>query len=340
MSPRLPLLFPSLLVALALLASAGDARAVERETTTGPVSVRIELLPDAPRIGDPLTLHVEVTAEPEVEVLMPAFGEALDRFAIVDFAPSESVDDSGRTVSSQRYTLQASRSGRLSVPPLLVEFVDRRPGRDPAPEGLDAFEVLTERLEVEVASVLAADEPLTLRPVRGELGELTAPRDLWPLGVLLALLLSLAPFAIRRYRQQLDARRRESAYDVAKRALDTLLHSARPGPEEMDGFFVDLSAIVRRYLEDRFELRSPELTTEEFISLVSASPDLSGGHQQLLRAFLERADLVKFARHVPDERGVEESIRAAERFLEETRTLEEELAATDAAAEPTQAALG
>jgi len=32
----------------------------------------------------------------------------------------------------------------------------------------------------------------------------------------------------------------------------------------VESFFVAISAIVRRYLEDRFDLRAPELTTEEF----------------------------------------------------------------------------
>ena len=49
------------------------------------------------------------------------------------------------------------------------------------------------------------------------------------------------------------------------------------------------------------------------------SPDLARSHQQLLRDFLTQADLVKFAGLRPDPGDVDESIAAAERFLEETR---------------------
>lgn len=87
----------------------------------------------------------------------------------------------------------------------------------------------------------------------------------------------------------------------------------------MDPFFVTLSDIVRRYLENRFALRSPELTTQEFLPLLATSPDLTGDHRELLRRFLELADLVKFAHHVPDGAAVDEAIRAAERLLVETR---------------------
>ena len=94
--------------------------------------------------------------------------------------------------------------------------------------------------------------------------------------------------------------------------------------------FVDLSGIVRRYLEDRFELRSPELTTEEFLDVVRESPDLGREHQRLLGEFLERADLVKFAHFVPDAGQIEDSIAAARRFLDDTRTLERQPGAAPA----------
>ena len=73
------------------------------------------------------------------------------------------------------------------------------------------------------------------------------------------------------------------------------------------------------YLEDRFELRAPELTTEEFLETVQQAPDLSRDHQVLLREFLRQADLVKFAGMKPAEEDVNRSVTAAKRFLDETR---------------------
>jgi hypothetical protein len=284
------------------------------------VTLRVE--PSEPVIGDPLTLFIEARAAPGVELLMPEFGEALDRFSIVDFAPSESVDDEGRTVARQRYTLQPSRSGPQSIPPLLVEFVDRRPGQTPAPEGEDAYELLTERLDFEVASVLPDAAPLELRPARGKLPPLAAPGPpLWPFAlVALAVAAALAPFAVRAWLAQRARARRRSASEIARAELNELL--ARPRPrdaDEMDAFFVELSGIVRRYVENRFGLRSPELTTEEFLEVMATAPELKDEHRGLLRSFLARADLVKFAHFVPDAAAVEESVRSAQRFLEETR---------------------
>jgi hypothetical protein len=112
---------------------------------------------------------------------------------------------------------------------------------------------------------------------------------------------------------------RHSAFEVASAELEALLAQPRPVGDQLDPFFVALSGIVRRYLESRFGLRSPELTTEEFLEVMRSAPDLSREHRAMLQRFLGHADLVKFAHHVPGPGAVEESVDAARRLLEETR---------------------
>ena len=305
---------------LLLVATSASGEGLESRARSGPVEATVEVEPAAPRIGDPVLLQLSVRAEPGVELLMPEFGDALDRFRIVDFAPSEEIGDDGATLARQRYTLQPARSGPQTVPPLLVEFVDRRPGREAAPEGSDAHELLTEALAFDVEAALPEGAPLDYRPAAGVMPPHARPGAVWPIALGAGVLLAAAAFLAWRWWAAGAARRRQrSAYDVARAGLDELLHASRPGPEEMDGFYVQLSGLVRRYLEDRFALRSPELTTEEFLVELSESPDLVRGHQDLLRGFLRGADLVKFAHHVPGPDDVEASLQAAARFLEATR---------------------
>jgi len=144
-------------------AAAQSPATLERLSERGPVTVRVILEPAEPRISDLLTLRLEVTAEAGLELLMPKLGQSLDRFAIRDFMPRESIDEDGRTLATQRYVLNAPMSGPQYIPPLAIEFVDRRTGMHPAPEGEDAYEVLTERLDFQIRSVLpeeTADEAL------------------------------------------------------------------------------------------------------------------------------------------------------------------------------------
>ncbi len=296
-----------------------SAGGLEKTQRTGPVESVLTLEPEGPVIGDDVTLTLRVTADQGAEVLMPEFGDMLEAFAIVDFSSGERIDAEGRTVSTQRYVLQPPRSGRQSIPPILVEYVDRRPGAKPAPDGMDAYEHLTERLDFEVQAVLPADADADLHPPLGRLEPIVHSRvpgwGWWIAGAIGGVVALLAGWLVLASRKRA---RQRSAFDVALARLEDLLARPRLTAEELDAFFVELSGIVRGYLEDRFELRAPELTTEEFLDLMVRSPDLSRGHQDLLRGFLSRADLVKFAQYVPTEEDVEQSIAAARKFLEET----------------------
>ncbi len=318
-SQRLPVLW--LAAALLVTAPVRAGEAVESQTQAGPVEARIRLEPKVPLIGDPVTLTLTVNAEKGVELLMPEFGEALERFSIVDFVPRQSIDDQGRTIAVQKYRLQPPASGKQAIPPILIEYVDRRPGQREAPEGYDAYERLIERLEVEVQSVVPKNAHADLKPPLGKLGpRQPPPAPRWPwLALALVVLACAVPVALKAFFAWRRRARRRSAYEIARGRLNRLLASPRPTAEQIDAFYVELSGIVRRYLEDRFELRAPELTTEEFLAAVGESPDLTGDHQALLREFLRQADLVKFAGVRPTEDDVESSIMAARRFLEETR---------------------
>lgn len=323
------LLCPLLLITLCLAslcagsAIAADGDAIEQSVERGPVRVELILRPAEPEIGDVLELTLSVSAEAGVELLMPEFGEALGRFEIVDFAPSEELDESGAPIARQKYRLQPARSGLQTIPSLRVEFIDRRDGYPATPDGEDAFEILTERITLEVKPILASDAPLELRPPHPDLGRRSTgwgPWWAWLSGMLIVLALA-APFLWRSWMTMRAQARQRSAYEEARSGLDALLASGLPSPERMDAFYVQLTQIVRSYLEDRFALRSPELTTQEFLTEMGRSPDLARSHQQLLRDFLEQADLVKFAGHRPSEEVVAESVAAAERFLEDTRDL-------------------
>ncbi len=296
---------------------------LEKTTEVGPVTAIVRVEPAEPLIGDPVHFTLEVTAEPGVELIMPDFGADLDRFSIINFTPvPEKLDDRNRTVAVQRYTLQPHLSGEQSIPSILVEFVDHRAGRQAAPEDEDAYELLTERLDFTVQSVLPAGaapeligllEPLPPRS--------TASAARWPVTIaLVAAALVAAPFIIRAFNRWRQRARRRNAYEIARAELDALLSGGLPQNDAIDTFFVTLTRIIRRYIENRYDVRAPEFTTEEFLEAAGTSPDFSIEHRQLLRDFLRGADLVKFAHIHPGDNEIEQSINSAKRFLEDTRT--------------------
>jgi len=300
---------------------ANNGKVIENTTQRGPVQAKIKLEPSEPIIGDILTLTLQVSAEAEVELLMPEFGQSLERFTILDFVPREKIDDQGRTVVMHRYRLQPSSSGTQAIPPLMIEFVDRRPGNRLAPEGEDAYEILTERLEFNVKSVVPTGASNELKAPLRELAPLGAGRGkIWMALIAVSIILLLGlPFAWRSWQHHRIGSRRRSAYDIANSRLSKLRASPKPEGEEISAFFVELSDIVRHYLEDRFNLHAPELTTEEFLEVAATSPDLTAEHKNFLQDFLRQADQVKFAQHIPDSQSIDNALRSATNFLEQTK---------------------
>jgi len=119
----------------------------------------------------------------------------------------------------------------------------------------------------------------------------------------------ISPFAWRQWQKmQVNARRR-NAYEIAHSRLSRLSADTLRDAEAVQAFFVELSDIVRHYLEDRFSLHAPELTTEEFLDVAATSPDLNSEQKSFLRDFLRRADQVKFARHIPDNTTMQEALK-------------------------------
>ena len=299
--------------------TADEGEPLAAETREGPVAATVTLRPAAPRLGDALRLTLVVEAAAGVTVDMPAFGDALGRFAIIDYAPREEATADGGTRLAQHYTLQAPMSGRQRIPRLRVEYVDER---DPDADSTRVRELLTDELSFDVASVLpegAIGEQL--RPAREALPALEGPwlRRHWPWlagGVVaLALLATVVVVWLRRA----EARARETAFDRASARLDRLRRQGVPDAAHMDDWYVELSDIVRRYIEARFGLHAPERTTEEFLAEAGRSAALSRPHRELLSAFLERCDRVKFARYSPGVGESEEALALAQRFLDETR---------------------
>jgi hypothetical protein len=80
----------------------------------------------------------------------------------------------------------------------------------------------------------------------------------------------------------------------------------------------DLSAIVRRYLEQRFQLAATKQTSPEFLQAMRSAACLRHDQQALLHDFLEQCDLAKFAGVTPSAKQSQALAITARRFIEET----------------------
>jgi len=87
-------------------------------------------------------------------------------------------------------------------------------------------------------------------------------------------------------------------------------------------FVIAVSDTARTYLEERFDFRAPERTTEEFLRELGGTDLLTGEQKESVGGFLESCDLVKFAKYEPREPELRELHSSAVRLVEETEPVE------------------
>jgi hypothetical protein len=104
---------------------------------------------------------------------------------------------------------------------------------------------------------------------------------------------------------------------IALRALEDL--RARATHMEPYEFTVVVSDVLRTFVSAHYNLRATQQTSPEFLASVSASKQFTTEDRDLLAAFLERCDLLKFARISAREEENVELLRAAAAFVQGAR---------------------
>ncbi len=301
--------------------------AITKVTERGPVKATVSVWPAKPTLLDEITLRLEVESPTGVNLDVPLqeVGErALGRFEISDYVPPATrVAADGKTILTHTYFLDAPSSGKHRIPPLRFEMTDARSGA--TTEQAKPQEVMTDEIPLEIAPVPAELAAKELSPALGALDEdVGGTSPIVIVGILGAAMVlgSGSILAIRGLRNRRRVEAQRSAYDEAVSHLRALERRGAPDATSADAWFVELSAIVRRYLEHRYEIRAPELTTEEFLLVATARPELTTEHRGLLTSFLERCDRVKFAGYRPDAEESIATLAAARGFVEDSRLRE------------------
>ncbi len=234
-------------------------------------------------------------------------------FDILDFGDLPPAERAGRQVVSRWYELVGYTPGNRLVrsPPVLYRLPGEELKEAPADEAL-----------VEIESLLARPGAGTdIRDIKGPEEVPVDRRPYYLAGGALALLLVVGAVLHRllnRPRRQAAAPPPPPPHLVAREALERLRARKLIEHGAFKDYFSGLSGIVRTYLEQRFAVRAPEMTTEEFLLSTARQGVLERSHRALLGEFLAESDLVKFARHVPTIADSERAYVAARRFVDET----------------------
>lgn len=151
------------------------------------------------------------------------------------------------------------------------------------------------------------------------------PLSYMPILVLLAVLIvfTVGYFIYRgrksRKAKTLPAETMKSPWEKAYERLEALAKSGLLEQGEFAAYYLRLSDIVRQYMEDRFRIRAPEMTTEESLAHLKESPELSAQQGGVLTEFLSSCDMVKFAKYLPRVEEARKNTQLARRLVDETK---------------------
>ncbi|MGD9126326.1 MAG: hypothetical protein PVH19_03020 [Planctomycetia bacterium] len=289
----------------------------------GPVRVTAEVTAGEVSLSDRPKLVVTIDHEPNVEVKMLPFGERIGEFRILEENDALPQVKENRDVVRRSFTLEPLTTGRQEVWPVMVDYVDHRPGSDP-----QTYTIETKPLFVTVTSVIQSDNPVLNELRRSEdLQRLPFSYMLFIIGAgvgFMIVLIGAGLWIWYRRRQQIIMARALTPTDLAAQELDALVTSGL-AEHDVKEFYVGLTGIVRRFIERTTGIRAPEQTTEEFLREVSQRDSFDPNENRRLKSFLESGDLVKFAAYMPENDAITNSIDRARVFVGLQQEVIEEL---------------
>ena len=150
--------------------------------------------------------------------------------------------------------------------------------------------------------------------------------------VLMVALAFLAWHTLKRKLPQRPAAPPVPPHERARQRLQEAL-AFMSDPRE---FCIRLSEALRWYLEEQFTLKAPESTTEEFLVTLQITNVLNTGQKDTLAEFLQRCDLVKFAKHTPAEPELKDLHAVAVRLVQETAYVPAQTQPSSAEVAPSQ----
>lgn len=173
------------------------------------------------------------------------------------------------------------------------------------PDGVvDTLEFDSQELEVMTMPVDTAT--FQIKDIKGPVTYPLTFKEILPWlagALLLAALVCLAVFLIRKFavKKGVENVQSDPAYIVALRSLDKYRSEKYWAPDKQKAFYSGITDALKYYIEDRFRVDAPEMTSAELMDALKEEKELPKDLWEGLRELMETADFVKFAKHAaPD----------------------------------------
>ena len=245
------------------------------------------------KIGEWIFMRVSAELPADVDSLAPAVKDSVGAFEILNI-------DGQRAAGGRQewvFKLTVFDTGNVFIPPVAFTYKHRQ----------DTLQRIAYSNPISLAALSIPFDP------KGDIKDIKPPLNApWKfedfLPYLIALLI-LALAALGYYYYQRWKKRREAGFvplkpsippgQVALAALRSLEDRHLWQQGKVKQYYSEVTEIVRRFLEDQYGVLALESTSDEILAQLLKLPEA----QALLaefRSFFTTADLVKFAKYIPD----------------------------------------
>lgn len=284
------------------------------------ISVSASFDTSAIYLGDQINFSVVIDQPADVSVTLPFLKDTLAKN--IEILSGPEIDtafiENGKIRITEKYLITSFDSGHYVVTPVYAEITDHA-GIKRFFSGYSEINVL--RVDITPTDTSQAIFDI-VRPYRAPVtfGELVP----WLLlSVIIAVLIWLLIRIYRRFgkksKEVIIPENIEPAHVIAFRELERLKEEKLWQSGETKKYYTRLTEILRKYLENRFDVFSMELTTSETLDALLKTNFSNNDAFHKLKHVLTSADFVKFAKFKPEPSDNESNFEFAWGFVLETK---------------------
>ena len=262
------------------------------------------------RIGEQINYQI-IIENANTGVLFPELElDSLNRIEVVTSLPIDTLKEK----LIKRYVLTSFDSGRYVIPQQRI--------------GIWSQLYLTDSLVIDVATVTVDTTKQAMFPIKAIQNEPYTFADfkkyLWWLLAGLLVLAIILYFVLRKKKTIEEIEAAIPPYELALKRLNELDAKQLWQKNKIKQYYVELTDIVRTYIERELSIPAMESTTVELISTItdfnqSSTLDIPNEAIDKLNRLLKDADLVKFAKYKPLVNAIELHRQGAREIIDDLK---------------------
>ncbi len=264
-------------------------------------------------VGDYINFNIEVIHKQNIDVVKPELPDSIKFIELISKSEHHKIEDEN-SVDNFTFVLSVYDSARVTIPPVPINYK--------AKSDSAYLTILTDSISFSVHS-LKISESEDIKDVKSPL---TIPFDWKTFLLWLIILIVLVVSGIIIYKKYFRKGKEEKEeikiklppHRVALNALNNLEEKKLWQKGMVKEYHSEITEIIRKYFEERFDLPAMELTSSESIDLLKKHPDAKA-IIEITRQFFTNADLVKFAKFIPMDSVNEEMMKQAHQIVNTTK---------------------